>query len=413
MISPTGVFSAGFYPVGDSAYFSKPSCTANKCTVVWMANRDFPVNGKRSELLLLATGNVIITDAGQSTAWSTDTFSLFSTELRLYDSGNLVLRNMEGVVLWQSFESPTDTLLPWQPLTRNIQLVSSRSPTNFSTGFYKLLFDDYNLLCLVYDDPVVSSVYWPYAWLRSWEGGRFPYSSSRIAILDSLGRFTSSDNFSFISADFGVRLQRRLTLDSDGNARLYIREDDSATWVVSWQARSKLCEIHGICGQNSTCSYNPFSGSKCSCLPGYKIKNATDWSYGCEPEFNLPCDNDTEVGFIKLENIEFYGNDNGFFPNISLKMCEKLCLQSCNCKGYQYRYIENSVVPSCYPKMLLASGTASWIAGIIDPMSDSEYEKSKMELLLTVALECVEDDKDARPTMRRVVELLLQLENHN
>lgn len=360
LISPRGGFSAGFYPVGDNAYcfaiwFSIPSCS-NNCTAVWMANRDFPVNGKRSELLLLKTGNLVLTDAGKTTVWSTDALPN-PVELRLRDTGNLVLQNMEGDVLWQSFGSPTDTLLPLQPLTKHTQLVSSRSHTNFSSGFYRLIFDDKNLLRLLYEGPdEVSSVYWPYPWLKDWEGGRFPYNSSRIASLDSLGKFTSSDNFAFISSDYGVSLQRRLTLDFDGNARLYSREEGSATWVVTWQAKSQVCEIHGICGPNSTCSYNPLSGSKCSCLPGYKMKEIGDWSYGCEPEFDLSCSNHAEIDFIQLRHVEFYGNDGNFYPNVSLEMCKKLCLESCDCEGFQYRYIGDTIVPYCYPKMLLLNG---------------------------------------------------------
>ncbi|KAF2309752.1 hypothetical protein GH714_004936 [Hevea brasiliensis] len=478
-----------------------------------MANRDFPVNGKRSELLLLESGNLILTDAGEATAWSTDTISRYPAELRLHDTGNLVLQNIEGDVIWQSFDSPTDTLLPSQPLTKYTELVASRSHTNFSSGFYKLIFDDKNLLRLLYEGPEVSSVYWPYPWYKDWEGGRSPYNSSRIASLDSLGKFTSSDHFSFLSSDWGVSLQRRLTLDSDGNARLYSREEGSARWAVSWQAKSQVCEIHGICGPNSTCSYNPLSGSKCSCLPGYKMKKTGDWSYGCEPKFNLSCSNHAEIGFIQLKHVEFYGHDGNFYSNVSLETCKKLCLESCNCQGFQYRHIGDTIVPYCYPKMLLsngqytpsfggdfyikvpktslfsgneeasglglgicpsdhakplslfrvyagspengtlkfmllfaygvggveiivillacgeieherlvtlvrdkknkANGVTSWIEEIIDPTLEGKYDQAKMEALISLALQCVEEDKDARPTMSRVVEMLLHLENDN
>ncbi|XP_037493814.1 putative receptor protein kinase ZmPK1 [Jatropha curcas] len=229
LISPNGVFSAGFYPVGDNAYsfaiwFSKPT-RHNNYTVVWMANRDFPVNGKRSKLLLLETGNLILTDAGQSTAWSSDTSSQSPTMLRLNDTGNLLLQNMEGVVIWQSFDSPTDTLLPFQRITRYRPLVSSRSSTNFSTGFYKLVFNENNILRLVYDGPEISSTYWPYQWLTEGEV-RFQYNSNRIASFDSLGEFTSSDNWHFVSADYGVKLQRRLTLDYDGNFGLKVSKSN-------------------------------------------------------------------------------------------------------------------------------------------------------------------------------------------
>ncbi|KAJ4831238.1 hypothetical protein Tsubulata_029019, partial [Turnera subulata] len=356
LVSPNGVFSAGFYPIGQNAYgfaiwFSKPPCGGN-CTVVWMANRDFPVNGKSSKLLMQKGGNMVLTDAAKSTAWSTDTVSLSPTELHLLNTGNLVLQNKELVILWQSFDWPTDTLLPYQYLTKDTQLVSSRSKTNSSSGFYKLFFDSDNLMKLMYDGPDVSSLYWPDQWLQSWETGRFTYNSSRYASSDAWGMFTSSDNFTFVSADYGVTLQRKLVLDFDGNLRMYGRGLKSSTWVVTWQALSEACRIHGTCGPNSMCSNHPISGRKCSCIPGYKFKDTSNWSYGCEPEFNLTCANDTEVGFLQLIRSEFYGYDYGFYPNYTIQGCQKLCSELCGCKGFQYKLDSRN----CYPKSLLLNG---------------------------------------------------------
>ncbi|MCI20990.1 receptor protein kinase 1-like, partial [Trifolium medium] len=136
-----------------------------------MANRDQPVNGKRSTLSLLKTGNVILTDADYSIVWSTNTNSSKPLELFLFDTGNLVLREhtTNGFVLWQSFDYPTDTLLPEQSFTRYMNLVSSKSDNKYSSGYYKLIFDNDNVLRLLYDGPQVSSIYWPYPWLVSWD----------------------------------------------------------------------------------------------------------------------------------------------------------------------------------------------------------------------------------------------------
>jgi hypothetical protein len=126
-----------------------------------MANHDQLVNGRKSELSLRKSGNVIITDAGRLTVWSTDTVSESSVFLYLHENGNLILQKSEGGVLWQSFDSPTDTLLPQQLLTKDMQLVSSRSQGNY---------------------------------------------------------------FNFMSAGYGERVQRILKLDFDGNIRLYSRK---------------------------------------------------------------------------------------------------------------------------------------------------------------------------------------------
>lgn len=134
--SPNGDYAAGFHAVGENAYnfaiwFSNQIGDDKNYTVVWMANRDQPVNGRYSRLLLLKSGNLVLTDAGQVTVWSTETQSDSSVELKLLNSGNLVRRALEGKTIWQRFDTPTDTLLPGQPLTKTSKLVSLRSLSNY------------------------------------------------------------------------------------------------------------------------------------------------------------------------------------------------------------------------------------------------------------------------------------------
>ncbi len=355
LISPNGVFSAGFHSVGDNAFcfailFNKQPSP----TVVWMANRDHPVNGKHSKLSLLKNGNLILTDANKLTIWATDTVSLSPLQLSLYNTGNLVLHNMEGLTLWESFDFPTDTLLPQQPLTRNTKLVSSRSQTNISSGFYELFFDNDNLLRLRYNGPEMSSIYWFDPWLSNWDAKRSTYNNSRSAMLDSLGNFSSSDELTFKSTDYGTVLHRRLTLDYDGNMRLYSWKEETQTWVVSWQAIQKPCMINAACGVNSLCSYVGFD-RKCFCLPGYKMKNSTDWGYGCEPNFHPSC-NKNESDFMLLSNIQFFGYDYGYFANYTFDQCRDLCLKICGCNAFQYTYRGYSGTSDCYPKTLLLNG---------------------------------------------------------
>ncbi|KAM7277843.1 hypothetical protein ACFE04_004977 [Oxalis oulophora] len=229
--------------------------------------------------------------------WSTDTSSTAFVQLKLYDSGNLVLQETAETILWQSFDFPTHTLLPQQSLTRATQLVSSRSQSNFSTGFYKLLFDSDNLLRLLYDGPDVSSIYWFATWLVSWQAGRSTFYSRPNAVLDEIGQFISSDNLTFMAADYGTIIQRRLTLDFDGNLRLYsLNEEDK--WVVSWQAISNPCTIHGSCGENSVCRHVNTLGRNCSCLPEFKMINESDWSYGCKQNFITPKSGDVQESLL-------------------------------------------------------------------------------------------------------------------
>ncbi|RDX68482.1 putative serine/threonine-protein kinase CST, partial [Mucuna pruriens] len=50
--------------------------------------------------------------------------------------------------------------------------------------------------------------------------------------------------------------------------------------------------------------------------------------------------------------------------------------------------------------------SASWMEQIMDPAIGPNYDVKKMEILAAVALDCVEEDKDVRPTMKQVVEML-------
>jgi hypothetical protein len=360
IVSQNGMYCAGFYAVGENAYsfaiwFSEPNHHTKNLTIVWMANREQPVNGKGSKLHLLHNGNLILRDTDESHVWSTNTVALSSVHLILLNTGNLVLQG-NGVTLWQSFDSPTDTLLPQQVFNRHSKLVCSRSETNKSSGFYTLYFDNDNILRILYDGPEVSSIFWPDPWLTDWEAKRAGYNNSKVAVLNTLGNFSSSDDFNFMTSDYGdPMMQRRIRLDPDGNIRTYSRKQSGQNWYISWQAKSRPCRIQGVCGVNSLCSY--YSNSvKCACLPGYKMKNQQDWAYGCEPEFSLSC-NKTDLRFLIITSVELYGYDYEIMTNYTLEQCKDLCLQLCNCKGIQFTYVKDGTgIPgtyTCYPKMQL------------------------------------------------------------
>ncbi|KAL4583495.1 hypothetical protein LXL04_008069 [Taraxacum kok-saghyz] len=366
LISPNGLFTAGFYSVGENAYcfsvwFTKPLADGSH-TIVWMANRDVPVNGKRSKLSLLTTGNLVLNDADQPLPVWTTTIrdSTESSELKIDNFGNLFLQNHDNQIIWQSFGSPTDTLLPDQRLTKDTPLVSSRSLSNFSSGFYKLFFDNDNVIRLVYNGPNVAGVYWPSPELRAWESGRSTYGNRRIAALDFSGRFVSSDSLFFNTSDAGeVNRIRRLTIDIDGNFRAYSLDEVRGIWQVTWQAMSETCRIHGSCGENSTCSNNPSNARICSCLPNHKMINTTDWSYGCEPDFKPTLCGNGNDNFLHLPHTDFYGYDAKYIANITLDGCKQECLNNCICKGFQFKYDKTRGIFLCYPKFKLVNGFSS------------------------------------------------------
>lgn len=60
-----------------------------------------------------------------------------------------------------------------------------------------MYFDFDNILRLLYDGPEVSSIYWPDPWLTDWDANRAGYNDSKVAVLKTLGNFSSSDDFYF------------------------------------------------------------------------------------------------------------------------------------------------------------------------------------------------------------------------
>lgn len=285
-----------------------------------------------------------------------------------------------GQPIWQSFDHPTDTLLPNQPFTKNTKLVSSRSPSNYSSGFYRLFFDYDCILRLLYDARETTSLYWPDPSLLSYEVGRYQYNDGRIAILDSNGQFNSSDGFKLVSADYGTVRQRIMKIDTDGNLRLYslVQHENVMKWEIQWQAVSHSCRIHGTCGPNSLCTYSPKKFKKCSCLHGYKMVNSEDWSYGCEPEFKLCSQN--ECDFIQLHNTEFYGYDIQLLKNRTVASCQKDCLQDSTCTGFQYVWRDDLLRFSCFTKNSLQNG---YRMGVKYPMGtdDSVFIKVPKSLV--------------------------------
>ncbi|MFS7939629.1 putative non-specific serine/threonine protein kinase [Helianthus anomalus] len=126
-------------------------------------------------------------------------------------------------------------------------------------------FNSINILKLIYDGPEISSVYWPSPdpGFNVFAFGRISYNGSRISAFNDLGVFNSSDGLNFTVIDIGLGIRRRLTLDSDGNLRLYSLNESTGLWSISWQAISQPCNIHGICGRNGICIHG--DKPECSC----------------------------------------------------------------------------------------------------------------------------------------------------
>ncbi|KAL2920859.1 putative receptor protein kinase ZmPK1 [Bienertia sinuspersici] len=350
-------FSCGFSsfgPESNAYYFSIWFTNSKDRTVVWTANRDKPVNRLGSRLRLRKNGVLVLTDYDGSIAWETNTTSTNADKAELLNTGNLVLKDINGNILWQSFDIPTDTLLPNQLFTKKQRLVSRTGPQMLGSGYFSFFFDSDNVIRMIYDGPEISSIYWPNIAFDVFQNGRTNYNNSRIAMLDKTGSFSSSDQLQFSASDSGIgslAIKRRLTLDIDGNLRLYSLSNESGLWNITWQAIAKLCDIHGLCGRNGICVNTP--NPKCSCPPYYEPIDSSDLSKGCKPKFHRSC-SDSE--FVELNHVDYYGFDLNYSKPASYEGCKQLCLDDCRCQAFSYRLTGEGM---CFTKNALFNGFRS------------------------------------------------------
>lgn len=377
--SPDNTFACGFYELGENAYWFAIWFTNSKeKTVVWMANRDRPVNGRGSVVSLRRNGIMILTDLDGTVVWVTNSTSTDAVKAELLNSGNLVLKNSEDDILWQSFDYPTDTLLPTQTFTKSKKLISPLRKGSFESGYFNLYYDSNNVLSLIYDGPEISSIYWPNPDFDFYRNGRTNYNSSRIGVLDEMGRFLSSDRLQFNTTDMGFGVKRRLTIDYDGNLRIYSLINATGLWIISWQAVDEPCTVRGLCGRNGICVYN--REVKCSCPPGHVVSDPSDWNKGCKPQFNLTSSNSQRVKFLEIPHTDYYGFDLNFSAPITFEACREICLGDFRCRAFSYRLIGTG---QCYAKSELFNGYNSPdFAGIMYLKVPESMQASESEPVL-------------------------------
>ncbi|XP_062202768.1 putative receptor protein kinase ZmPK1 [Phragmites australis] len=351
LVSPDGTFACGFYNVSSTVFtISVWFARSTDRTVVWTAAPARPVHSRGARLALDRHGGaLVLTDYDGEVVWNSTAGVKAASRARLDDVGNFMLEDAGGNTLWQSFDSPTDTLLPGQRFTAARHLVSRDGRGRLlAAGYYSLGFNDYAMLSLFYDNDNFSSIYWPNPYNNYVDNKRKIYNFTREAALDALGQFLSSDDASFAAADLGGRVRRRLTLDADGNLRLYSLNEGTKGWTVVWMAFGNPCIIHGVCGANAVCLYAP--APSCVCAPGHERADNGYWTRGCRPVFRHDCSRPTKL--VALPHTDFWGYDLNNGERMPLEACSKKCQDTCACVAFQHKeqYME------CYLKSVLFNG---------------------------------------------------------
>jgi hypothetical protein len=155
LVSDDGTFALGFFSPSNSTrnhyYVGIWYNSIPKDNVVWVANRATPITDPSSTTLALTgRSNLVLSNTDGQLLWMAN-FSApknlpssenISGEATLDNSGNFIIRTSEGAVMQQSFDYPTDTLLPGMNLrlTHNRHqlqwLISWKNPQDPSPGSF-------------------------------------------------------------------------------------------------------------------------------------------------------------------------------------------------------------------------------------------------------------------------------------
>nr|AMH40475.1 G-type lectin-domain containing receptor kinase 3 [Pohlia nutans] len=275
-----------------------------------------------------------------------------ATELKLQDNGNLVLLDATSTItLWQSFDTPTDTLLPGQSLhrNRNQSLISWRDANDWSDGYYLCTWLPINgsqTLTLSWNGESIAS--WN---ATSWSAASttlnntifYPYlidSSASDSLLFNGSLYAGNGNSSrLIMSSITTGPLRRATLDRDGGLRIYSWTMGTSTaWSVENNWAIQPCAVFAECGPYGVCSPDPESPAylgKCSCPLGFEFIDSNDELKGCKRLYDFPngeCNAKLEIKKIGDNDYPFA---NRLYPytNTTEAACIALCLNDCRCDG--------------------------------------------------------------------------------
>ncbi|XP_023873524.2 G-type lectin S-receptor-like serine/threonine-protein kinase RKS1 [Quercus suber] len=378
LISKKNNFALGFFSPGNSSYrylgiwFVKVA----KQTIVWVANRNDPIIDSSGVLSINPYGNLVLHDSSKRLLWSTNVSvqGTTSSVAQLQDSGNLVLvQGNNEKVIWQSFDHPTDTLLPGMRLGLNRMagldrfLTSWKSKDDPGTGdsFYKM-------------NPTGSPQVVLYKGsILYWRSCPWPWRTSSAAATASSGyKYYSVNNEDELSYGYffdDPSIISRLVVDNSGLLQNLMWNDGDLQWKEFWSAPKYRCDnyrhcgAYGKCGPESAYSFNKF---ECTCLPGYEPKSPKNWyhrdgSEGCvKKQLGLSMCGNGE-GFVKVELLKGPDSFNAVRMDMSMSSseCEQACLRNCSCTAFASMNIDGK-----------GTSCLAWYGELID-VSENSYER--------------------------------------
>lgn len=347
--SPSGDFAFGFRSVDSNASLFVLAIWFNSTSpqsIVWFANGDTPVQAG-AKLELTSDGQLSLTDQTGNEVWNPGASR--ASYAALLDTGNLILSSsISSSPLWQSFDHPTDTLLPGQVLTPGLSLFSRLMESNFSRGRFSLAAQtDGNLVLypVAWPDKNYYEAYWATNTMGSGNDSRlvFDESGDLNYTLTNGTQINIAPISNYLIEDF----YRRATLDFDGVFTVYIypkKESGKASsggkWTAVFNIPSDVCRRvlttigSGACGFNSYCVLDANKRPDCLCPPKYSFMDPAMKFKGCKPDFEEQSCELEESDLFVLETLAGFNwpeGDAEHYANVDADKCRSLCLSDCLC----------------------------------------------------------------------------------
>ncbi|XP_027337533.1 G-type lectin S-receptor-like serine/threonine-protein kinase At1g67520 [Abrus precatorius] len=309
LISSSGLITLCFFQLGGSKDFYlgiRLSSRNSSSDYFWIANRDTPIQDPSGYLTIDEHGNMkIISDKGNSNP----TIMLYSAEAAsnknntigaiLEDTGNFMLREMnpDGSVkgvLWQSFDHPSDTLIPGMRLGfdrktgYNCSLTSWRSGVSPLSGSFALGIDPKtNELVMWWTGMIVWSS-------GKWNNGTFENLQSSLFKSDFSFEYFSNENVT------------------------YVKYGRNPTY--GWISLGSLGAIVGSSGNSYSCTNRYFLDGCSMPIPPK-----------CRDQDSLYLGTWSSYGVMLGNGFKFDEKDN--LTNFD---CWMKCLNNCSCEAYSY-----------------------------------------------------------------------------
>lgn len=340
LVSSDDVFELGFFSPGSSGKWYIGIWYKNivQRTYVWVANRDDPL-ANSSGVLRIINQRIGLFDGSQNLVWSSNQTKATNPVAQLQDSGNFVLKEAgSDEILWQSFDYPTDTLLPQMKIGWDLKtgfewyLTSWKSTDDPSTGDNSFKLDFHGF---------------PEGFLwnkqeRKYRSG--PWNGVRFSGVPEMKPIEGINFEFFVDQDHDVyysffienkNLFSRLIVSPDGFLQRFTWIEANKIWNPFWYAPKDQCDNYGECGPFGICDTN--ASPVCQCMRGFEPKDPQAWSLrdgsgGCVRKTELQCSEDK---FLQLKNMKLPDTTTSFVDyNMTLKECESFCSRNCSCTAY-------------------------------------------------------------------------------